>query len=100
MEGFGIATLDVGCRWFLMVSKVSGIEGSEGSWRTGCGSHAGPRSCHLGVASSARRYCAEGLCIWKKKTTSQMSIQRLAHIVSLHVMRSRALLVFVLFHEF
>ena len=49
----------------------------------------------LAAGGTARRVCAYG-----KKNTWQMSIQRLAHIVSLHVMRSRALLVFVLFHEF
>ena len=49
----------------------------------------------LPPGGTVRRVCAYG-----KKTTSQMSIQRLARIVSLHVMRSRALLVFVLFHEF
>ena len=99
MEGFGIATLDVGCRCFLTVSKVSSIEGSEGFWRTGCGSHAGPRSCHLGVASCGWRYCAEGLCIWKKNHLANVHTAPCAYVPS-HVMRSRALLVFVLFHEF
>lgn len=51
-----------------MVSKVSGLEGSEGLWRTRCGSHAGPRSCLLGVASCGWRCCAEGMCMWEKKT--------------------------------